>query len=105
MPVPFSAKRRRYGKRTFPIIAAAKHDKTPKGGASMNHPKLKHPKLCRILTYIIVLGCGLLPILAVSVLPVSSDIQVLVVLASLAGLLVFLFKNVFSLQVNFLLRK
>ena len=59
----------------------------------MNHPKLKHPKLCRILTYIIVLGCGLLPNLAVSVLPVSSDIQVLVVLASLAGLLVFLFKN------------
>ena len=64
----------------------------------MNHPKLKHPKLCRILTYIIVLGCGLLPILAVSVLPVSSDIQVLVVLASLAGLLVFLFKNVLVLM-------
>ena len=59
----------------------------------MNHPKLKHPRLCRVLTYIVVLGCGLLPILAVSVLPVSSDVQIIVTLCSLAGLFVFLIKN------------
>jgi hypothetical protein len=30
----------------------------------MKWPKLKQPRLCRIISYVAVLGCGLLPIVA-----------------------------------------
>lgn len=59
----------------------------------MNQPKLKYPRLCRILTYVVVIGAGLLPIIIVFNLPVPDGVKVIVLLASLLGLLVYLFKN------------
>lgn len=59
----------------------------------MNIPKLKYPRLCRILTYVVVLGCGLLPIFIVFSLPTPDIVRVLVLLGSLIGLLVYLFRN------------
>lgn len=64
----------------------------------MNHPKLKHPRLCRFLTYVVVLGCGLLPIVAVFSLPVPDIVRVIVLLGSLIGLLIYLFRNFFVLM-------
>ncbi|MGM9668965.1 MAG: hypothetical protein ACI3VZ_04325 [Faecousia sp.] len=59
----------------------------------MNYPKLKHPRLCRILTYVVVFGCGLLPIFVVYAFPVPDVARVIVMLVSLIGLLIFLFRN------------
>lgn len=59
----------------------------------MNYPKLKNPRLCRILTYVVVLGCGLLPIFIIIRLPVPDILRVIVVLGSLFGLLFYLFRN------------
>lgn len=59
----------------------------------MNIPKLKYPRLCRILTYVVVLGCGLLPIVIVLPLPVPDIIKIIVMLGSLIGLLLYLFRN------------
>ena len=59
----------------------------------MNIPKLKYPRLCRILTYVVVIGCGLLPILIVFSLPTADVVRVIVILASLIGLLFYLARN------------
>lgn len=59
----------------------------------MNYPKLKNPRLCRVLTYVVVLGCGLLPILVVYAFPVPDVVRVIVMLVSLIGLLIYLFRN------------
>ena len=59
----------------------------------MNIPKLKHPRLCRILTYVVVLGCGLLPIIIVLSLPTPDIVRVIVMFGSLIGLLFYLFRN------------
>ena len=59
----------------------------------MNQPRLKYPRLCRILSYVVVIGAGLLPIFIVFNLPVPDGVKVIVLLASLLGLLVYLFKN------------
>lgn len=59
----------------------------------MNIPKLKYPRLCRILTYVVVLGCGLLPILIIFSLPAPDIVRVIVILGSLIGLLFYLFRN------------
>lgn len=59
----------------------------------MNIPKLKYPRLCRILTYVVVIGCGLLPIFIVCSLPAPDIVKVIVVLGSLLGLLFYLFRN------------
>ena len=59
----------------------------------MNIPKLKYPRLCRILTYVVVLGCGLLPIYIVFSLPTPNIVRVIVMLGSLIGLLFYLFRN------------
>lgn len=59
----------------------------------MNHPKLKYPRLCRILTYVVVVGIGLLPIVLVFLFPVPDAVRIIVLFASLIGLLVYLVKN------------
>ena len=59
----------------------------------MNIPKLKHPRLCRLLTYVVVLGCGLLPIIIVLLLPTPDTVRIIVMFGSLIGLLFYLFRN------------
>ena len=59
----------------------------------MGQPKLKHPRLCRIMTYVIVIGTGLLPIFIAFQLPVSDTIKALVLISSLVGLLIYLLRN------------
>ncbi len=59
----------------------------------MNQPKLKYPRICRILTYVVVVGCGLLPIFAVFHLPVHDMVKAVVIVSSLIGLSVYLIKN------------
>ena len=59
----------------------------------MNQPKLKYPRLCRILTYIVVIGTGLLPTIVFFNLPVPDGLKVIVLLGSLIGLLIYLIRN------------
>lgn len=59
----------------------------------MNHPTLKNPRLCRILTYVIVVGAGLLPIVLVFLFPAPDVIRIIVLFASLLGLLIYLVRN------------
>ena len=59
----------------------------------MNHPRLKNPRLCRILTYIVVIGTGLLPTIVFFNLPVPDGLKVIVLLGSLIGHLIYLIRN------------
>lgn len=59
----------------------------------MNIPKLKHPKLCRILPYVIVLGSAALPIWLVFQFSLPDWVRLIVIFAALVGLLIYLFKN------------
>ena len=59
----------------------------------MRFPKLKYPRICRLLTYIVVIGSGILPIVIVFNLPVPEGISVIVMLGSLIGLLIYLLRN------------
>lgn len=67
----------------------------------MNQPKLKYPRLCRILTYVVVIGAGILPIILVFQFPVPNGVKVVVLPASLCGLLVYLFWNFFPHDVGY----
>lgn len=64
----------------------------------MNQPKLKYPRLCRLLTYIVVIGFWMLPIVIVFQFPIHDMIRVIVIFASLIGLLIYLFKNIMILM-------
>ncbi len=59
----------------------------------MRFPKLKYPRICRLLTYIVVIGAGILPIVIIFNLPVPESIKAIVMLGSLIGLLVYLLRN------------
>ena len=59
----------------------------------MKFPKLKYPRFCRMLPYVVVIGCGLLPIFAVFLFPFPDLVRVVVVLGSLLGLLAYMIKN------------
>lgn len=59
----------------------------------MRFPKLKYPRLCRILTYLVVIGTGLLPIFIVVPLPVPDVVKAIVIIGSLLGLLAYLIPN------------
>ena len=59
----------------------------------MNIPKLKHPKLCRILPYVIVLGSAILSIWLVFQFPLPDGVRLIVIFAVVIGLLIYLFKN------------
>lgn len=58
----------------------------------MDHPKLKHPRLCRILTYVVILGCSILPIFIVFSFPVHDAVRAVVILAVASALIAFLFR-------------
>ena len=64
----------------------------------MNFPKLTQPRLSRILTYVVVVGGGLLPIFLFFALPVPEWIQVVVLLGSLVGMLIYIVRNLVVLM-------
>ena len=64
----------------------------------MTQPKLKYPRLCRILTYVVVLGWGLSPLFAAFLFPMPDLIRVILVFGSLIGLLYYLVRNVIVLM-------
>lgn len=59
----------------------------------MNFPKLKYSRLCRLLTYLIVLGAGAIPIVAVYLIPCPDFIRGIVLLASALGVLYYSVRN------------
>lgn len=60
----------------------------------MKHPKLKYPRLCRILTYIVVLGGTVLPIAIICFLPfIHEAVKALLMFGMIFGLLAYLIKN------------
>lgn len=60
----------------------------------MKFPKLKHALFCRILTYVVVLGGFLVPIVAVCCVDFLPDpVKVAIVFALIVGLLAYLLKN------------
>lgn len=65
----------------------------------MNQPKLKYPRLCRILTYVVVIGAAILPIILVFQFPVPDGLKVIVLLGSLIGLLIYLIRNFLVLMI------
>lgn len=59
----------------------------------MKFPKLKYPRLCRMLTYVVVIGGWLLPMFIVFSLPAPDIIKILVTFGALGGLLYYILKN------------
>lgn len=59
----------------------------------MKHPKLKHPGICRLLSYVVVLGCAFLPVWLVFSLTKLDSLRVLVSFTALIGLLIYLLRN------------
>lgn len=59
----------------------------------MNWPKLKNPGFCRLSTYVVVLGCGALPALLASILPVSEAVVAMAVFGGLIGILIYMVRN------------
>lgn len=60
----------------------------------MRYPKLKYARLCRILTYVILIGSFLLPVLIVFCAPFLPDIvRVIAVIGTSIALVVFIIKN------------
>lgn len=59
----------------------------------MRFPKLKNPGICRAMPYIVVLGCGLLPIVVIILLPFPDVIKLVVVFAALFALIGYMVKN------------
>lgn len=65
----------------------------------MKYPKLRQALLCRILTYVVVLGGFGVPIAAVCCMRfLPEPVRVAIVLALVVGLLVYLFKNLVVLM-------
>ena len=66
----------------------------------MNFPRLKNALLCRILVYVVVIGGFIAPtIVAVSLKFIPNIIKIIVVIGSLVGLLIYVFKNIVLLMV------
>ena len=59
----------------------------------MKYPKLKYPRLCRILTYVVVIGTVLLPIFLIFALPVPDVVKVIIMIGSLLGMLAYMIRN------------
>ncbi len=65
----------------------------------MGFPTLRYPRLCRILTYIVVLGVFLLPMIVIASLPfVPGVVKVAVLLVGSGGLLVYLYREFLTLM-------
>ena len=66
----------------------------------MKHPKLKHALLCRILTYVVVIGGFFLPFLVACCLDfVPEGVKAALFLATLLALVVYIFRNALVLTV------
>ena len=64
------------------------------GVMTLKGPRIKQALLCRFLIYTLILGVFALPIVLVFTLPFCSDtIRIIVLIASLVGLLIYLIKN------------
>ena len=59
----------------------------------MHYPKLKYPRICRILTYIVVIGFWALPAVVGCLFPVPDILKAVTILGCLMGLLVYIVKN------------
>ena len=59
----------------------------------MHYPKLKYPRICRILTYIVVIGFWALPAVVVCLFPVPDILKAVTILGCLMGFLVYIVKN------------
>lgn len=60
----------------------------------MKHPKLKNALLCRILTYVVVLGGFIAPIVLIACIPAINDMIKLALIITLSvGLIVYIVKN------------
>ena len=59
----------------------------------MGFPKLKYPRLCRMTPYVVVLGCGLLPIFVIAAIPAPEIVKFLVIMGCLVGLLAYILRN------------
>lgn len=60
----------------------------------MKFPKIKNPLLCRIATYLVVLGSFIFPMVAVICIPVIPDlVKAIVSMVCTVGLLIYLFCN------------
>lgn len=59
----------------------------------MRFPKLKYPRLCRLLSYIVVLGIFLIPIPVIIVLPLPDVLKIPLVFGLLIGCVVYIFMN------------
>lgn len=65
----------------------------------LKFPKLKMALLCRILVYVVVIGCGIAPVVAVLSIKVVPDIvEVIVSLGSAFGLVIYIYTNFFLLM-------
>lgn len=68
---------------------------------NLGFPKLKHPRLCRLLTFVIVVGGFLLPFIIVCFFPVIPDgTKAAILIACLCALLVFLLKEFLFLMAS-----
>lgn len=56
----------------------------------MHFPTLKYPRLCRLLPYVVVLGCAIVPIVVVCCLHINEYIKIAVVFGVLIALLAYL---------------
>lgn len=54
---------------------------------------MKYPRLCRVMTYVVVIGGGVLPMVLAFLIPLPDLVRVAVMLGSLVGLLVYLARN------------
>lgn len=59
----------------------------------MNFPKLKHPVLCRVLSYVVVIGGAFLPSIIICGFNVPEAVKVIVFLASAVVLVAYIAKN------------
>lgn len=59
----------------------------------MGFPKLKYPRLCRILSYVVVIGFWLLPLPVIIPLNLPDLVKVVVVLACCTGLVFYIIRN------------
>ena len=64
----------------------------------MKQPKLKYPRLCRILTYVVVVGAGVLPIILVFTLPTPDIVKIIVLFAALIVMLAYIMRNLIVLM-------
>lgn len=65
----------------------------------MKYPKLKNALLCRILTYVVIIGIFTLPIVIIfCIKPIPDLIKAISLIAFMVGLLIYIFKNFASLM-------